>query len=223
MSADLHIVNPEYMRRAGKFLQLWKRLGAKTRSNPHFNELDRLYSEKKRKYHNWKHIDDGLLEFKEAKHLAENPDAVELAFFYHDAIYDSKAKDNEEKSAELMFHACIDSQLKIDFINHAKSLVMITKQHLAPKDVDEMLMIDLDLSIFGKPEKIFDEYEKNIRKEYSWVSDENFRKGRSQVLDLFLAREEIYKTDYFRKKYEKKAKENLERSIERLQKGILIS
>lgn len=65
----------------------------------------------------------------------------------------------------------------------------------------------------GQGDEVFDEYERNVRAEYDWVEEEQFRKARATILKSFLERPRIYYTDYFHEKYEQKAKTNLERSI----------
>lgn len=79
------------------WLALWQRIGA--HGDPHavYNDLVTRYSESHRAYHTLAHIQHCLDEFEQVRHLIANPDAVELALWYHDAIYDTKAKDNEEK------------------------------------------------------------------------------------------------------------------------------
>jgi predicted metal-dependent HD superfamily phosphohydrolase len=92
-------------------------------------------------------------------------------------------------------------------------LIMITSHKVAPTTDDEALVVDIDLSILGKPAERFDEYEKAIRAEYAHIPDDAFRKGRSDILQKFLARDRIYTTEYFYNKYEKSARANLERSL----------
>lgn len=76
--------------------------------------------------------------------------------------------------------------------------------------------MDIDLSILGQDRSKFDEYERQIRSEYSWVAADAFAKGRSAILSSILARPRIYSTGLFYNKYEKIARENLARSIARL-------
>ena len=54
----------------------------------------------------------------------------------------------------------------------------------------------------------------NIRKEYSWVDEETFSERRTEILDRFLKRKNIYSTDFFRDKYEEQAQENLGANVE---------
>lgn len=199
-----------------KFGDLWKRLGVKEGFEEEFKIVKSAYSAKGRYYHNLQHIEFGLERIKEANKVIDFPNALELAWFYHDFVYNPNAKDNEEKSAEYCRNVCEGKKLRKDFIERIERLIIATKHLFVPRENDEKLIVDIDLSIFGQKEKIFDEYESNIRKEYSFVRDEDFRKGRKEILERFLNRDSIYLTDFFRRKYEKRARENLERSIIKL-------
>jgi len=89
--------------------------------------------------------------------------------------------------------------------------------HLSPPtDSDPKLFADIDLSILGQAAAAFDEYERQVRVEYSWVPEPAFCAGRSAILRSFLERPSIYGTDFFREKYEAAARRNLSRSIARL-------
>ena len=82
-------------------------------------------------------------------------------------------------------------------------------------------MIDIDLSILGQPPDRFDAYETEIRTEYAPVIEERgtaaFNSGRAGILRRFLDRPAIYSTEHFRARYERAARANLQRSIERLE------
>lgn len=73
-----------------------------------------------------------------------------------------------------------------------------------------------NLAILGKSEYEFDTYEAEVRREYAFVPEADFRLGREKVLKFFLERPSIYLTEFFRAKYEVRAKKNLERSIKNL-------
>jgi predicted metal-dependent HD superfamily phosphohydrolase len=79
-------------------------------------------------------------------------------------------------------------------------------------------MADVDLSILGRAPEVFDAYEQAIRKEYAWVDDEQYNRARIEVLQSFLDRDRIYRTDVFAGLYEQSARENLSRSISRLER-----
>lgn len=205
-----------------KWVSLWLSIGAKGDPIPPFRDLKEYYSQPYRKYHNWKHITDGLKEFEQVKLLAENPAAVAFAYYYHDVIYDTQVPDsqNVEKSAELAINVMQQAQIPTLIQNKVNGLILITKHTTPPISVDEKIMVDIDFAILGKPEDEFDEYENNIRQEYSWVEDNAFKNGRAAILERFLSRSQIFNTQYFKDKYEAQAKSNLKRSLALLRSGI---
>ena len=78
-------------------------------------------------------------------------------------------------------------------------------------------LLDVDLAILGAPASIFDAYEAQVRAEYAAVPETDFRKGRRNILEGFLARNPIFHTPYFTALCELQARANLKRSIHRLQ------
>lgn len=198
------------------FIDLWNRIKAQGSAEKEFDRLRTMYSEPQRFYHNLAHVESCLAEFDSAGQLVQRPDLVEFSIWYHDAIYDTKAKDNEEQSAQLAYDACLDARLPHGFATGTRDLILATKHDVVPQGIDARLLIDVDLSILGKSAQEFDEYEQNIRREYSWVPEDQFRQGRSAILQMFLDRDSIYLTDFFKVKYESQARENLQRSIDAL-------
>jgi predicted metal-dependent HD superfamily phosphohydrolase len=148
--------------------------------------------------------------------LAQNPIAVELAIWFHDAVYDSRASDNEEHSAEVARTQIEQRTGKPALANSVANLVMATKNHDPSLHPDAPLLVDVDLSILGKPADRFQEYERDIRKEYAWVDPAIFSARRAEILEQFLARPRIFSTKPFSGKYENAARENLQNSIRAL-------
>ena len=66
-----------------------------------FDKLIGLYGSMHRHYHDWGHIYECLEVFHRVKTQSIDARAVEAAIWFHDAIYDTHRKDNEEKSADL--------------------------------------------------------------------------------------------------------------------------
>ena len=197
-----------------KWFEFWQKLGLINGQAPYFAKLEASYSAPPRAYHNLAHIMDCLRELAAAKHLAQDGLAVEMAIWYHDVIYDSHDKDNEERSAAFAETVCKENQLPDPFTEKVIRLILATKKHDTSTDGDTSLMTDVDLSILGQAPQRFAEYEKQIRIEYGWVSDAAFADGRASVLENFLVRPQLYSTDFFRNKYEVQARENLTRSIQ---------
>jgi predicted metal-dependent HD superfamily phosphohydrolase len=96
------------------------------------------------------------------------------------------------------------------------SLILSTRHQAAASGVDAEILVDIDLSILGAVPVRFDEYERQVREEYSWVPDFLFRRERKAILKEFLARPRIFSTTHFRDRYEQQARSNIERSLERL-------
>ena len=138
---------------------------------------------------------------------------MEFALWFHDAVYDPKAGDNEEKSAALARACLIESNASSLFTETVVRLVLATKNHPGNSDGDTDLIVDVDLSILGRDEKRFFEYEAQIRQEYGWVPASIFAPKWIEILERFLNRDQIYSTDWFRDKYEVKARRNLAASI----------
>ena len=183
--------------------------------------LKERYSEPQRYYHSWPHIDALLRHFEDLQDQLNEPDLVLWALYYHDAIYDPKAPDNEEQSAELL-KAEAAEYLKPQDLQFAYDIIIGSKRHELTGDHPEArrndmaVFLDIDLSILAAPSDVFDEYELNVRKEYDFVPEDAFRKGRGDILKTFLNRPRIYYSDVCFGRWERPARENLKRSIERL-------
>mgnify|MGYP001593408659 CR=1 FL=1 len=202
-----------------RYVKLLRRLNAEIDLQKSFDLTNLIiYSGPNRAYHNLNHIKECLDEFETSKHLAEKPDELEMAIWYHDIIYDTEKKDNEEESAKFAYDICKSIKLSKIFAQRVHDLILFTKHNKLPDIIDGKLIIDIDLSILGKPSERFNEYEKSIRKEYSWVSEQYFRDGRSSILQGFLDRPSIYLTEFFQKKYESSARKNLANSIKNLKR-----
>lgn len=200
-----------------RWLRLWQSIGISGNAAPWYKKLTRAYSEPQRHYHNQQHIAECLAEFDTAKHLVQEPEAVELALWFHDAVYDPKAGDNEEQSAAMAVD-CLEAGGQSKLAATVSSLVMATKSHTTEAGPDAALLVDVDLSILGKSEHRFSEYEAQIREEYRWVPGLVFRPKRAEILQRFLDRKRIYTTDLFASKYEEPARRNLENSIRKLKR-----
>lgn len=199
-----------------KFLDLWQRIGAKGDGLAVFDNLKKLYSESHRKYHNANHIHQCLEQFEYVRHLPNDPEAVEMAIWFHDAIYDPRCRNNEFESALFAFSALKDMELRSDWRAWVYILIRSTKHSsLQPeeKEIDIQVINDIDLLSLGKPwgEFVLDSI--HIREEYSRISDADFRVRRCKFFWKLLKRSNIYQTQYFHNKYEIRARENLERWI----------
>src|SRR5262245_15033616 len=200
----------------------WVRLASRPASTQSlieslFNSIVEYYSAKDRAYHNLSHIQALLILGETLLDKIKNPEAVYFAIWFHDVIYDTKRSDNEEKSAEFAVKALAGIGVQEQTIVEAREMILATKDHrCAYLSLDMKAFLDRDTSILGAPEEIYREYSMAIRKEYSWVPDILYRKGRMKVLNDFLEREHIYHTEEIRAEYELQARNNIAVEIKAL-------
>jgi predicted metal-dependent HD superfamily phosphohydrolase len=199
-----------------RWTQLWSRLGAQGNSEPIFAQLTAAYGQPGRAYHNAEHIQDCLSELDDSHTLADHPDSIEAALWFHDAVYVPGAADNEKKSAELARRALTGARVPRDTVETIARLVLVTRHVSLPAKMDEQLICDIDLAVLGRAPEHFAEFEAKIRREYAWVPEPVYRRERSVVLAGFLRRPSIYQTDQFRARYEARARENLRHLVEQL-------
>jgi pantetheine-phosphate adenylyltransferase len=183
-----------------------------------FDTLVLEYQDGDKHYHNLGHI-VAMLDELEMTPSYKNV-AISLAVWFHDVVNNPKSNTNERQSILFMKQIVLLMGLQNGLVEKASELIRATTHKEEPKDSMGQIMVDLDLAIFGKSPAEFDRYEAAIRNEYAWVSDHAFAKERSKILQSFLDRPQIYYTDHFREKYEQAARENLSRSIEKLQKVL---
>ena len=179
-----------------------------------------IYAEPHRHYHNRQHIADCLTEFDQVREVAVEPDAVEFAIWFHDAVYDPRAGDNEERSAQLAQDWLQQSGANRVLLNSVNQLVLATKAHDNALHPDAPLIVDVDLSILGQSPERFWEYEKAIRAEYAWVDQKTFAIKRAEILERFQARPRLYHTESCFDRFEVQARANLRASIERLRRSL---
>ena len=184
-------------------------------------ELSALYKGAGRHYHGLSHIEALLALAREHRATLTDREAVEAAIWFHDAVYDSRAKDNESRSAALAREK-LHGRAEPVRLSRIEAMIEATATHIVPAveddaaKADAALFLDMDLSILGAPHEQFDRYEAAVRQEYAWVPDEAWRQGRAAVLERFLARPHIFHTATFRRRLEAQARANIEHSLARL-------
>ena len=178
-----------------------------------FSELVAAYSESHRHYHSGKHLEDCLARLDESVDLVEAPEVVEMALWFHDAIYKPTSSKNEEKSAEWAVRFLRSVGAEEPSQRRVGDLILATKHVDAALGGDSAVLVDIDLSILGRDPEVYDVYEDAIRKEYRWVPGPIYRRKRREVLESFLQRLAIFSTDRFRGRYEEPARANIERAL----------
>jgi predicted metal-dependent HD superfamily phosphohydrolase len=200
-----------------RFEAVWTALGARGQGRAMLLELRAAYDEPHRAYHTARHIGAclRLLDDAAVSALAERGAEIEAAIWFHDAIYDTHAHDNEERSARLVEGRLTSAGVATEAVGRIAAYVRATKDHITDS-ADGKLMIDIDLSILGEVPEVFMRFEEEIRREYSWVDDAAYVAGRAAVLRHFSDRPFIYGTRLFRDRYEALARENIGASLRRL-------
>jgi predicted metal-dependent HD superfamily phosphohydrolase len=194
---------------------LWRRLGARSDPRPLHEEISRAYSEPHRHYHTLEHIAHVLALFDGARDCLRDPDAGELALWLHDFVYDPRARDNEARSAAYAARILDEGGVKPGVANRVTALIMATCHLGPPEDPDARYVVDADLSILGGTPAEFDRYERQVRLEYAFRSEAEWREGRTRILRAFLERPRIFLTSEF-DRFESPARANLERSLRHL-------
>lgn len=185
-------------------------------TNELWTEIEKNYSSKIRHYHTLQHLDNLLAQLTDVKGEIQNWNTILFTLYYHDIVYNSLKSDNEEKSAELAEKRMKQISVSIDTIELCKNQILETKSHIKSTDSDTNYFTDADLSVLGQNWETYSMYYKNVRKEYSIYPDFVYNPGRKKVLNHFLSMDKIFKTDFFYKKYERQAKQNIQKEIELL-------
>ena len=151
--------------------------------------------------------------FKFGRADANHPDEIELALWFHDAIYEIRAPDNELKSADWAGSAVLAAGGSEAAAQRVHALVLVTRHDSPPQTPDQEILLDVDLAILGAPPAVFGAYEAQVRAEYSMVPAPDFRSNRRRILQGFLARPRIFHTPGFNTRLEAQARANLQRSV----------
>ena len=181
-----------------------------------FNQLDDRYREPHRAYHNARHINECLARLDAAYHPNAEDPLVEYALWFHDAVYDVPASDNEERSANWACEVLRGQGIDVAEIKWVYSLIMATRHPAVATAPAAQLLVDIDLAILGADPPRYAEFERDIRIEYRMISAEQYVRGRCLILQGFLDREHIYSTAEFRARFEQQARLNLSEAIARI-------
>ncbi len=169
------------------------------------------WSETHRKHHTVTHLHEmldviGLLADAGVEFDRE---AVELAAWFHDAIYEIGRDDNEDRSADLARELLASSPVR----DEVARLVLVTKTHMvADGDINGAVLSDADLSVLGSDAFRYRAYAKAVREEYAEVPDEVFKPARAQVLRALLAGP-LFHTTTARERWEEFARRNITEEI----------
>lgn len=184
--------------------------------------LTALYNSPDRHYHNLRHINRCLSYIEDNNLIPWNhKNVIEVAIWFHDAVYNPYSKYNEHHSANLFTKSDTYKELAVNGLGEYQliyDMIFATRLHTEDQsfdlyDGDEKLAIEymLDIDLVGLADD-YDDYHNSamfIRKEYYNTSIDNFIEGRKKFLQAMLDRKSIYYTDQFKTLYEDKARSNM--------------
>ena len=200
----------------GRWRQSWAALGVAVADQRAFDELLARYAEPHRAYHTRQHLAECFAHWEAVRGGAAAPGEVEIALWYHDAVYDPRRDDNEPQSAALAHAAIRDAGLGDALADRVEALILSTRHATPPPAGDASLLTDVDLAILAARRERFDEYERQVRSEFDWVPAPLFRWKRRSLLQALLDRPHLYATPHFQRTAEAPARANLQRSIAQL-------
>ncbi len=195
-----------------RFQDLWKNAGS-TCGGKHaivvFTGLETRYAESQRRYHTMAHIQHCLSQVDKLPQDYPDRNAVEIAIWFHDVIYQLGDSDNETNSTR-WFVEQAQNDLSPDFIEQVCRLILATRHRFPVERLDEQYVVDIDLSGFGLPWNEFVRDSESVRAEMTNQTDEDFLTAHRAFLSMLLSRESIYFTPLFRDLYESQARNNIQ-------------
>lgn len=202
----------------GKIINLlWMSSGDNLLSSSLAVRLIERYCEKHRFYHNLSHIRAMIEAAEKFRDKFADYDAVRLAVWFHDAIYEPRSKTNEAESSALAVGILAELNFPKAQIEKVEKMILATEKHDASElDKDGKMFLDLDLGILASRKEVYKRYSKAVRQEYSFVPENLYREKRSEVLRAFLQRENIYETGELRALLEDRARKNIANEIKEL-------
>ena len=189
----------------------------KKMAQKNFDVIMQKYAEPTRHYHNQEHLINLFQTVLLYENRLEQADAVFLAVFYHDVIYNALQKNNEQKSAKMALTHLADMNFSAAIKHEVFALIVATEKHEATQNTNNFhFFLDADLAILGQKSNIYRAYCEAIRKEYRLVPDVIYRAGRRKVLQHFLQKPRLYFTQEIADTLEKTARLNMFEELESL-------
>ena len=183
--------------------------------HPYVVDYIQAMDESHRVYHGWIHVVEMLRELDELPPgIVNDPVRLRAAIIFHDVVCIPLAQDNEGKST--LFASKFYSGRNIAIISN----LILATTHTFPFTYfgdDRDVMCDLDLIILGASRERFDSYRMDIAQEYrGYCTLEEFHKGSNEFFQKLLNesfKNSIYRTEFFRRQYEWRARENFKRLL----------
>ncbi len=188
-----------------------------TDPQPYADDLLRRWSEPQRRYHTVQHLQAVLDHIDTLEEYADDPDAVRLAAWFHDAVHLPERSENEERSARLAERALPEAGVPEATTAEVARLVRLTVTHAPePGDANGAVLCDADLAILAAPPQTYAAYTASVRQEYGFVPDEAFRTGRAAVLRQLLDLPRLFHTPYGQREWAATARWNMRSELDLL-------
>ncbi len=182
------------------------------------------HREPHRRYHGERHVRwvvrhaQQLAAQLEAQHADGNPrvdlGAVIAAAFYHDAVYDPQASDNELASARLACDVLKRCGWDAGRADAVANMIEATAGHtdssiVDAADLSTAVLLAADLAVLAADPAGYNTYVNGIRVEYSHVAEPDWVIGRSAVLHRFIDRDRIFPEALALEEWEARARANI--------------
>lgn len=195
-----------------KFLQAWRNAGLES-TDEQYAQLSKRLAEPHRAYHNAAHI---LYCLEELSRASMRLPLVELAIWYHDAVYDF-SRNAEDKSARFFSEHAEANGMSTETAREIMCMILGTDHRGRPETENEAWLRDIDMSILGAHNLVYrKQYAELIRREYPALSDKAYALGRGEFLSNLLDKPSLYWTEECRARYEGSARTNVQRELRQL-------
>jgi len=211
-----------------RFFALWERCQTGEESGEEAGDpwfvwdlLVRNYSSSGRYYHCIGHLIHCLEQHDLAREMMADADAVEMAIWFHDVVLEAQSPDNERHSAEL-FRSLAEGQFAPAFVERVVGLILVTDHRatdhrISPQSNDYRLLVDIDLSSFALPWKEYLRDTMALRRENRAMPDDQYHAGHRRFLEGLMGRQRIFQSDFFYRRYENRARSNIQRYLGQLE------
>ncbi len=192
-------------------LEMWLSVaGPTTAARAAGADLLRRYAEAHRRYHTTAHLVAVLSHVDDLAGWADDPRAVRLAAWFHDAVYDPLRTDNEVRSGRLAERVLPTLGLDPPLVSRVARLVRLTAGHSPGAGVaDGAVLCDADLAVLARSRQAYAAYVDAVRAEYAALDEATWRRGRGEVVRTLLLRDPLYRTPPARVGWTDRARANL--------------
>lgn len=208
---------------SNRFCQLWLRNqnnpdaeGAKQVASDVFDLLLTNYSDPQRYYHDVQHIDDCLEWLDRYSDQVADPDAVELAIWFHDACYSPDPKGHELRGVALLRQLAGDC-MPLPWLDKIAAMIGLTDHQSSTDDLEQALVLDIDLASFCRPWNDYLSDTARCRAEQKQLKGSEYCSCQLDFLRQLIGRPQIYFHPQFHANHEADARANIIRLIELLE------